>query len=129
MMGLPGETEGSIRRTSDFAMSLGLDDMNMSKFTPFHGAPLWTNIRQEGQLEEDWRRMNCLNFVFVPNSIASKEKLDHLYNWHVKRFYTDKSWRRKFASRWWQHRRSLWHMLVHLPTFLAAKRNFEPGEG
>ena len=129
MMGLPGETEESIRRTSDFAMSLGLDDMNMSKFTPFHGAPLWANIHKEGQLEEDWRQMNCLNFVFVPNAIASKEKLDHLYNWHVKRFYTDKSWRRKFVSRWWQHRRSLWHMLVHLPTFLAAKRNFEPGEG
>ena len=128
MMGLPGETETSIRRTSDFALSLGLDDMNMSKFTPFHGAPLWTQIHEKGQLEEDWRQMNCLNFVFVPNTIESKQKLEFLYNWHVKRFYTDKSWRRKFVSRWWQHRRSLWHMLVHLPTFLAAKRNFEPGQ-
>jgi magnesium-protoporphyrin IX monomethyl ester (oxidative) cyclase len=72
MMGLPGETEESIRRTSDLAMSLGLDDMNMSKFTPFHGAPLWANIHHEGQLEEDWRQMNCLNFVFVPHSISSK---------------------------------------------------------
>ena len=32
MMGLPGETETSIRKTSDFILSLGLDDMNMSKF-------------------------------------------------------------------------------------------------
>ncbi len=37
MMGLPGETEASIQATSDFVMSLGLDDMNMSKFTPFPG--------------------------------------------------------------------------------------------
>ena len=37
MMGLPGETEESIRRTGDFLMSLDLDDMNMAKFTPFPG--------------------------------------------------------------------------------------------
>lgn len=35
MMGLPGETEESINHTSDFIISLGLDDMNMAKFTPF----------------------------------------------------------------------------------------------
>jgi magnesium-protoporphyrin IX monomethyl ester (oxidative) cyclase len=56
MMGLPGETETSIRKTSDFVMSLGLDDMNMSKFTPFHGAPVWSTITKEGRLEEDWRK-------------------------------------------------------------------------
>ena len=33
--------------------------------------------------------MNCLNFVFVPKAIESKEKLDYLYNRHVKRFYSD----------------------------------------
>jgi magnesium-protoporphyrin IX monomethyl ester (oxidative) cyclase len=126
MMGLPGETETSIRKTSDFVMSLGLDDMNMSKFTPFHGAPVWSTITKEGRLEEDWRKMNCLNFVFVPKEIDSKETLDQLYNWHVKRYYTDPAWRRKFRDRIWQHRRSLWHFVKHLPTFMAAKRNFEP---
>src|SRR5664280_240652 len=30
MMGLPGETEESIKRTSDFIITLGLDDMNLS---------------------------------------------------------------------------------------------------
>ena len=87
MMGLPGETEDSIRRTSDFILSLGLDDMNMAKFTPFPGAPLWHTIHGEGTFTEDWRLMNCLNFVFVPKGIASKERLDFLYNAHVKRFY------------------------------------------
>ena len=89
MMGLPGETEESIRRTSDFVLSLGLDDMNMAKFTPFPGAPLWKTIREEGTFVEDWRQMNCLNFVFVPKAIASRERLDQLFNEHVKRFYTD----------------------------------------
>ncbi|MGD9331072.1 MAG: radical SAM protein [Desulfobacterales bacterium] len=126
MMGLPGETEASIRKTSDFIMSLDLDDMNMSKFTPFHGAPAWRDLQEHGSLQEDWRRMNCLNFVFLPRGISSREALDELYNQHVKRFYSSPAWRHKFRRRLWEHRWSLWHMIVHLPDFLAAKNNFEP---
>lgn len=126
MMGLPGETVESIKKTSDFVMSLELDDMNMSKFTPFYGAPLWKTIFEQGTFDYDWRKMNCLNFVFVPRDIDSKDTLDQLYNTHVKRFYSDTEWRRRFRKRLWEHRRSLWYMLRHLPTFLAAMRNFEP---
>jgi len=128
MMGLPGETEASIRRTSDFIIALGLDDMNMAKFTPFPGAPLWSTIRDEGIFEEDWRLMNCLNFVFIPRGIESREKLDRLYNEHVKRFYSDPVWRRKFRGRIWQHRKSLFYLLRHLPAFWSAKNQFEPGK-
>jgi len=127
MMGLPGETEASIRRTSDFIIALGLDDMNMSKFTPFPGAPLWSSIREEGDFNEDWRLMNCLNFVFVPKGIPSKERLYLLYNEHVKRFYSDAAWRGKFRRRLWQHRHSLMYLIRHLPSFWSAKRRFEPG--
>jgi radical SAM superfamily enzyme YgiQ (UPF0313 family) len=126
MMGLPGETEDSVRRTSDFIISLELDDMNMSKFTPFPGAPLWSTIREEGAFHEDWRLMNCLNFVFVPRGIASQERLDQLYNEHVKRFYSDPGWRRKFRRRLWQHRKSILYLIRHLPSFWSAKRQFEP---
>ncbi len=126
MMGLPGETEESIRRTSDFIISLKLDDMNMSKFTPFPGAPLWSSIREEGAFNEDWRLMNCLNFVFVPRGIISKKRMDLLYNEHVKRFYSDPEWRNKFRRRLWQHRRSLMYLIRHLPSFWSAKRQFEP---
>ena len=126
MMGLPGETEESIKRTSDFIISLGLDDMNMAKFTPFPGAPLWSTIRDEGTFEEDWRLMNCLNFVFIPKGIESKEKLDHLYNEHVKRFYSDPGWRQRFRRRLWQHRKSLAYLIRHLPSFWSAKNQFEP---
>ncbi|NLA40149.1 MAG: radical SAM protein [Smithella sp.] len=126
MMGLPGETEASIRRTSDFIISLGFDDMNMAKFTPFPGAPLWSTIREEGTFQEDWRLMNCLNFVFVPRGIASKERLDRLYNEHVKRFYSDPAWRKRFRGRIWEHRNSLLYLLRHLPSFWSAKNQFEP---
>ncbi len=126
MMGLPGETEETVRKTSDFVVSLGLDDQNMAKFTPFPGAPIWSTIENEGTLENDWQQMNCLNFVFVPKGIASRQRLDRLYNEHVKRFYSSQVWRRTFAKRWWQHRWSLLYLLKHLPSFAKAKRNFEP---
>lgn len=126
MMGVVGETEESIRKTSDFVIELGLDDMNMSKFTPFPGAPCWQTIEEHGTFQEDWRLMNALNFVFVPEGVESRERLDELYNLHVKRFYTDPKWRRKLRSRLWQHRSTLWHMLKNLPAFLAARRHFEP---
>ncbi|MGV8081311.1 MAG: B12-binding domain-containing radical SAM protein [Syntrophales bacterium] len=126
MMGLPGETEESIRKTSDFCLSLRLDDMNMAKFTPFPGAPVWGGIRAEGTFEEDWPLMNCLNFVFVPRGIASRDRLDELYNRHVKRFYTDPGWRNRLIRRTWQHRWSLWYLFKHLPQFWTAKNSFEP---
>jgi magnesium-protoporphyrin IX monomethyl ester (oxidative) cyclase len=129
MMGLPGETPESIKKTSDFVMSLELDDMNMTKFTPFRGAPVWRNIFAEGQVEEDWRKMNCLNFVFLPRGIESWEMLDQLYNNHVKRFYSDPKWRKRFRGRLWEHRYSLLRLLRHLPDFLSAMRSFEPRKG
>ena len=97
----------------------------MTKFTPFPGAPLWKKIREEGTFEEDWEQMNCMNFVFIPKSFGSKERLDQLYNAHVKAFYSSREWRRRFMRRIWQHRHSLWHFLKHLPDFLEAKSQFE----
>ena len=126
MMGLPGETATTIRITSEFALSLGLDDMNMSKFTPFYGAPIWPRVQAEGVFTENWRLMNCLNFVYVPEGVKNRETLEQLYNAHVKRFYESPAWRRRFMGRLWQHRWSLWHLMRHWPSFMAAKRSFEP---
>jgi anaerobic magnesium-protoporphyrin IX monomethyl ester cyclase len=125
MIGLPGETPDTFRRTSDFIVSLGLDDMNLSKFTPFAGAPCFAGIRDEGEFDEDWRRMNCLNTVFVPKGFSSRDEVDAMYNAHVKRFYSDPEWRRKFRARLWEHRHTLLRFFRHMPSFLAAKREFE----
>jgi anaerobic magnesium-protoporphyrin IX monomethyl ester cyclase len=126
IMGLPGETPETARRTTEFALDLGLDDMNISKFSPFHGAPCWPTIHEEGELEEDWRKMNCLNFVFVPEAFDSERQLNQLYNEHVKRFYSSSDWRRKLRRRLWQHRRTLWYLMANLPKFLSARRYFDP---
>lgn len=126
IFGMPGETPETVRTTSDFVLSLGLDDMNMTKFSPLHGAPIWDECTsgKEGEMVEDWRLMNCLNFVYLPEGFESREEMDALYNWHVKRFYESKLYRRRFAKRLWQHRWSLWHIVKHLPETIRAARYF-----
>lgn len=126
IFGMPGETPETVKTTSDFILSLELDEMNMTKFSPLHGAPIWDECASgvSGDFIEDWRLMNCLNFVFLPEGFSSREEMDALYNWHVQRFYDSKGYRRRFAKRLWAHRWSLWHVLKHLPETVAAARYF-----
>ena len=130
MMGLPGETEETIARTGDFIASLELDDMNMTKFTPFPGSPVYQSILEEGVFEEKWGLMNCLNFVFVPKGIASRERLDELYKRAGKRFYTSRNWIRKFFPLMLKSPNSTHRMLRNLRTYIRIKDDFEPeGKG
>ena len=126
IFGMPGETPETVKVTSDFILSLELDEMNMTKFSPLHGAPIWEECSSNtgGEMIEDWRLMNCLNFVYLPEGFTSREEMDALYNWHVKRFYDSKGYHRRFAKRLWAHRWSLWHVLKHLPETIAAARYF-----
>ena len=126
IFGMPGETPETIKATSDFVLSLDLDEMNMTKFSPLHGAPIWDECASNttGDMVEDWRLMNCLNFVYKPAGFESREQMDALYNWHIRRFYHSKRYHRRFAKRLWQHRWSLWHILKHLPETIAAARYF-----
>lgn len=127
IFGMPGETVQTFRRTSDFILELGLDEMNMTKFAPLHGAPIWDECVSgvSGEFNEDWRLMNCLNFVFKPHAFSTREEMDDLYNWHIRRFYRSKPFQRRFARRLWQHRWSLWHLLRHLPRAIGARRYFD----
>ncbi len=126
IFGMPGETPETVRTTSDFILSLGLDEMNMTKFSPLYGAPIWDECVSgtSGDFHEDWRLMNCLNFVFLPSGFKSREEMDALYNWHILRFYRGKNYQRRFMRRLWQHRWSLWHLLKNLPQVLGADRYF-----
>ena len=75
--------------------------MNLTKFSPLHGAPLWAECVAggEGDFHEDWRLLNCLNSVFLPRGFESREQMDALYNAHIERFYGSKAYRRRFGRR------------------------------
>jgi radical SAM superfamily enzyme YgiQ (UPF0313 family) len=78
MIGLPGETETSIRRSMDYVFSLPIDDFNLAKFTPFPGSPIYDHIRDLGDFDEDWEKMDCMNFQFVTRGMT-RERLEELF--------------------------------------------------
>lgn len=121
MVGLPGEDAAAIRRTIDYALSLPLDEINVTKFTPFPGAPVYRTIREFGEFDENWELMNCINTVFVPNGMT-KEQIDDLYDEFIRRFYhrTRINW--GYTKMIWKSPHSIWSFLSHLPQILAFQR-------
>lgn len=54
ILGMPGETPASMRRTRDFALSLDLDGIGIFIATPFPGTELYDLCRKEGYLDPDY---------------------------------------------------------------------------
>jgi radical SAM superfamily enzyme YgiQ (UPF0313 family) len=86
MMGLPGENEASIRRSMEYVYSLPIDDFNLAKFTPFPGSPIYEKIHQLGSFDEDWQKMDCMHFQFVPEGME-KEQLEKLFLQFYKKHF------------------------------------------
>lgn len=118
MVGLPGEDEVAIRRTIDYALSLPLDEINVTKFTPFPGAPVYKTIREFGAFDENWELMNCINTVFVPTGMT-REQIDALYDEFIRRFYHRNSITLGYARMLWKSPHSVYSFLSHLPEILA----------
>lgn len=118
MVGLPGEDEAAIRRTIDYALSLPLDEINVTKFTPFPGAPVYKTIREFGEFDENWELMNCINTVFVPKGMT-KAQIDALYDEFIRSFYHRPHINLGYAKMLWKSPHSIYSFLSHLPEILA----------
>ena len=78
MVGLPGETTTSVRRSINYLKSLPIDELNVAKFTPFPGSPLYENIHDFGDFNENWQKMDCMSFQFIPEGMSNTE-LEELF--------------------------------------------------
>ncbi|WP_027368680.1 B12-binding domain-containing radical SAM protein [Desulfocurvibacter africanus] len=120
MMGLPGETEETIAKTKRYVFSLPVDDLNMTKFTPFPGSPIYDEIKaangQLGEFDEDWQRMDCMHFLFVAKGMT-RERLDELHRDFYKSHFT----RPKVL---WDYVTMLWRSPQSWMRFLANLRSF-----
>jgi radical SAM superfamily enzyme YgiQ (UPF0313 family) len=116
MMGLPGETEESIRRSMDYVFSLPIDDFNLAKFTPFPGSPVYETIHEQGEFEEDWERMDCMNFLFVTKGMT-RERLEELF----QEFYRNHFKRGKVL---WGYVAMIWRSPDSWLRFLGNLANF-----
>jgi len=118
MMGFPGETAQSIAKTKAFALSLPIKDANMTAFTPFPGAPISKDIRGFGEFDEDWAKMDCEHFVFVPNQLGSKKLLETLNRDFIKSFYQRKQMRLLYMKMLFRAPHSYYRLMRHAAAFL-----------
>jgi radical SAM superfamily enzyme YgiQ (UPF0313 family) len=86
IVGHPGETRETLRRTIEFALELPLDDISVSLLTPFPGTELCARAGEFGAFDPDWRRMNLLNPVFVPFGLSAGALLE-AQSELLRRFY------------------------------------------
>jgi radical SAM superfamily enzyme YgiQ (UPF0313 family) len=119
MMGFPGETAESIKRTRDFALSLPLAAANITAFTPFPGAPITGDITSYGEFDDDWSKMDCEHFVFVPKEIGSRPFLEEQYREFIKEFYQRAQMRRMYRSMLFRSPHSYARLVKHGLTFLS----------
>lgn len=121
MMGLPGESEASIRKSMRYVFSLPIDDFNLAKFTPFPGSPIYEKIHELGEFQEDWEKMDCMNFLFIAKGMT-RERLESLF----QEFYRNHFKRHKvlwgYVTMLWRSPHSWLRFLGNLASFLKFTR-------
>ncbi len=128
MMGLPGENEASIRRSMDYVFSLPIDDFNLAKFTPFPGTPIYENVHELGTFDEDWEKMDCMHFQFVPHGMT-RERLEELFTLFYKSHFQRPRVLFGYAAMLWKSPDSWRRFAGNLGSFLRfARSNRRLGE-
>jgi radical SAM superfamily enzyme YgiQ (UPF0313 family) len=87
MMAHPSEDAESLEATIRFLRSAPLDLAQVTKFTPYPGTPSYPTIRDYGRFDEDWERMNAMNWVFVPHGLSAAA-LEAAFRRAYRAFYT-----------------------------------------
>jgi anaerobic magnesium-protoporphyrin IX monomethyl ester cyclase len=100
MLGLPGETEDSINKSIRYFLSLPIDDLNVAKFTPFPGTPLYKQIHQLGEFKEDWEQMDCMNFLFISKGMTKEILEEYFIKFYKAHFLRTKTLWGYFTMLW-----------------------------
>lgn len=75
MVGNPLETSKTVEETINFAKKIKLDDFQITSFTPLPGSAVYPVAEKYGWFDNDFRRMNMWNIVFVPNGLTKNDIL------------------------------------------------------
>ncbi len=100
VLGLPGETEETIDRTIDFALSLGLDTVQFSAAVPFPGTEYYAWCESKGLLRarswDDWlEEGEQAGVVEYPG--LGRERVNRAVDRALKKFYFRPSYMVKFV--------------------------------
>lgn len=96
MLGYPGETDESIALTKEFVRRIPMTIMNLTKFTPYPGSPVYRELYGTSIRDDHWEKMNGMNFVWAPDGMTV-ESLDKHYIDVISAFYRQKRVRRQYV--------------------------------
>jgi anaerobic magnesium-protoporphyrin IX monomethyl ester cyclase len=87
ILGYPGDTPESLKRTIDYAIDLDPDFANFYPAVPYPGTELYEKAKRSGWLaSEDWSRMEYSYYLMRGNGLDEKVVLDAI-NSAKRRFY------------------------------------------
>ncbi|MDD5145721.1 MAG: radical SAM protein [Candidatus Pacebacteria bacterium] len=72
MVGSPGETEETLKETEDFIKRVGITRLSVASFTPLPGSEVYSKAKEYGLFDDDWRKMNLRNTLFVPWGVTKE---------------------------------------------------------
>lgn len=129
MLGFPGEDSGTIAQTKDFIRRIPMTIMNLTKFTPYPGSPVYRDLYGTNIREDHWEKMNGMNFLWAPDGMTVEE-LDRQYQEILLAFYRRPSIAWYYAKLTLQYPNHLFRLLRFARGFLMAKlRSFFSGRG
>jgi radical SAM superfamily enzyme YgiQ (UPF0313 family) len=120
MLGYPGEDRSTIQMTKDFVRRIPMTIMNLTKFTPYPGSPVYRELYGTNIRDDHWEKMNGMNFVWAPEGI-SVEELDREYQSVLLSFYRRPKIGLYYLKLTVQHPEHLFRLLRFLLGFLRAK--------
>lgn len=129
MLGYPGETHETIALTKAFVRRIPMSTMNLSKFTPYPGSPVYRELYGTNIRDDHWELMNGMNFVWSPEGL-SVDDLDREYQNIIKSFYKQRRILHKYVRMSFQNPVHLSRLLQFGAGFFKAKaRSYLDGRG
>jgi len=86
ILGYPGETKETIEITKKFIQKLPMTIMNLTKFTPYPGSPIYRDLYGTNIRDDHWQKMNGMNFLWAPEGMTVDD-LDRHYQDVLLSFY------------------------------------------
>lgn len=120
MLGYPGENAQTIAQTKAFVQRLPMTTMNLSKFTPYPGSPVYREIYGTNIRDDHWQKMNGMNFVWQSNEL-DMETLDREYQDILKSFYKQRRILHHYILMSLQHPIHIKRLLRFLMGYCKAK--------
>lgn len=127
MLGFPGETQDTIEQTKAFARRIPMTTMNLTKFTPYPGSPIYRELYGTNIRDDHWEKMNGMNFIWAPDGL-SVDQLDREYQNILKSFYIQPRVIHKYVFMSLCHPSHVLRLLYFLLGFCRAKwRSYATG--